>query len=152
VAKRLGLDTAGGATPSLTMPNNSKVSAVTHYGDTGPGPKDSVMTAAFELDGQPFVALNGGPLFPFTEAVSFVVDCVDQAEVDAMWEKLAAGGKPGQCGWLKDKFGLSWQIVPRGLTELVAGPDPVKAKRAMEAMLGMGKLDIGKLRRAYEGA
>jgi predicted 3-demethylubiquinone-9 3-methyltransferase (glyoxalase superfamily) len=131
---------------------NSKVLGVSRYGDTGPGTKGSVMTADFELDGQRFTALNGGPIFKFTEAVSFVVDCADQTEVDHYWEKLTAdGGEPSQCGWLKDRFGLSWQIVPRALFDLIGGKDPEKAQRATAAMLQMGKLDIAALQRAYDG-
>ncbi len=129
---------------------NSKVLSVLRYGEAGPRPTGSVMTAAFELDGQPLTALNGGPHFKFTEAVSFVVDCADQAEIDAYWEKLGAGGEPGQCGWLKDRFGLSWQIVPTELPALLGGPDPEKARRASEAMMQMTKLDIARLRQARE--
>ena len=109
------------------------------------------MTASFELEGQQFTALNGGPHFKFNEAVSFVVDCESQAEVDELWEKLSAGGEPGRCGWLKDKFGLSWQIIPSALGDLLGNPDPQKAKRAMEAMLKMTKIDIAQLRKASEG-
>jgi predicted 3-demethylubiquinone-9 3-methyltransferase (glyoxalase superfamily) len=129
---------------------NSKVGSVTRYGDAGPGPKGSVMTAAFELEGQQFTALNGGPRFRFTEAISFVVSCRTQEEVDDLWEKLSEGGETQQCGWLKDKFGLSWQIVPVALVELMSDPDPEKSRRVMEAMLQMTKLDIAKLRQAYE--
>ncbi len=111
-----------------------------------------VLVVQFTLAGQPFSAINGGPEFPFTEAVSFVVDCEDQAEVDRYWEALTAdGGEPGPCGWLKDRFGLSWQIVPREMGEYLRGPDPAGAARAMQAMLGMGKLDVAGLRAAYEG-
>jgi predicted 3-demethylubiquinone-9 3-methyltransferase (glyoxalase superfamily) len=130
---------------------NSKIGSVTRYGDAGPGPKGSVMTASFELEGQPFTALNGGPHFKFTEAVSFVVNCDTQAEVDELWDKLSAGGQTQQCGWLKDKFGLSWQIVPSVLIELIKDPDPQKSQRVMEAMLQMTKMDIAKLRQAYDG-
>ena len=130
---------------------NSKVLGVTRYGETGPGPKGSVMTANFELDGQEFVALNGGPLFKFTEAISFVVNCETQEEVDEYWEKLlAGGGKPQQCGWLKDKFGLSWQIVPTILVELVQDENSEKTQRVMKAMMEMVKLDIEELKRAAE--
>jgi predicted 3-demethylubiquinone-9 3-methyltransferase (glyoxalase superfamily) len=131
---------------------NSKVGKVARYGDAGPGPKGSVMTASFELDGQPFIALNGGPLFKFTEAISFVVDCADQAEVDAFWEKLSAGGEKSRCGWLKDRFGVSWQIVPTVLGELMSDPDPAKSRRVMQAMLQMAKLDIAALRAAHAGS
>ncbi|HKQ72279.1 MAG TPA: VOC family protein [Blastocatellia bacterium] len=129
---------------------NSKVVSVARYGDAGPGPKGSVMTANFQLDGQEFVALNGGPQFKFTEAISFVVNCETQEEVDEFWEKLTAGGEESMCGWLKDKYGLSWQIVPAILVKLLQDKDPVKAKRVMEAMLQMKKIDINKLKQAYE--
>jgi predicted 3-demethylubiquinone-9 3-methyltransferase (glyoxalase superfamily) len=114
-------------------------------------PKGSVMTVAFELDGQEFIALNGGPMFKFTEAISFVVNCETQAEVDHYWDKLTAGGQEVQCGWLKDRFGVSWQVVPTVLTELLQDKDPEKAKRVMAAMLQMKKLSIDGLKRAYEG-
>src|ERR671918_3175242 len=119
--------------------------------DAGPGPKGSVMTASFELQGQQFTALNGGPRFKFTEAISFVVSCDTQEEVDELSERLSEGGETQQCGWLKDKFGLSWQIVPTVLMELISAPDPQKSQRVMEAMLQMTKIDIAKLRQAYEG-
>ena len=130
---------------------NSKAGRVTRYGDAGPGPKGSVMTASFELEGQQFTALNGGLHFKFTEAISFVVDCKTQEEVDELWDKLSEGGQTQQCGWLKDKFGLSWQIVPSVLMELMQDPDPQKSQRVMEAMLQMTRIDIAKLRQAYEG-
>jgi predicted 3-demethylubiquinone-9 3-methyltransferase (glyoxalase superfamily) len=130
---------------------NSRITQILRYPSAGPGPAGSVWTVAFELDGLPFGAVNGGPLFPFTEAVSFVVTCETQGEIDQYWERLCEGGKPVQCGWLKDKFGLSWQIVPANLPALLGGDDPVKAKRATEAMLKMVKLDIDALRRAREG-
>jgi predicted 3-demethylubiquinone-9 3-methyltransferase (glyoxalase superfamily) len=114
-------------------------------------PKGSVMTVVFELDGQEFIALNGGPMFKFTEAISFVVNCETQAEVDHYWDKLTAGGQEVQCGWLKDRFGVSWQVVPTVLTELLQDKDPEKAKRVMAAMLQMKKLSIDGLKRAYEG-
>jgi predicted 3-demethylubiquinone-9 3-methyltransferase (glyoxalase superfamily) len=129
---------------------NSKVGNVTRYGDAGPGPKGSVMTASFELEGQQFTALNGGPHFKFTEAISFVVDCETQEEVDEFWDRPSAGGQTQQCGWLKDKFGLSWQIVPSALIELMSDPDPEKARRVTEAMLQMTKIEIAKLQQAYE--
>ncbi|HEY8165220.1 MAG TPA: VOC family protein [Gemmatimonadaceae bacterium] len=129
---------------------NSKIGTVTRYGDAGPGPKGSVMTASFELDGEQFVALNGGPQFTFTEAISFVVNCESQQEVDYFWEKLTAGGQAGQCGWLKDKFGLSWQVVPTALPKLLAEKDPQKAGRVMNAMLKMDKIDIAALERARD--
>lgn len=129
---------------------NSKRGRISRYGEAGPGPKGKVMVATFQLDGQEFMALNGGPHFKFTEAVSLLVSCETQDEVDAMWEKLSEGGTKGQCGWLKDKYGLSWQIVPTALGELMSDPDPEKSKRVMNAMLQMTKLDIKKLKQAYE--
>jgi predicted 3-demethylubiquinone-9 3-methyltransferase (glyoxalase superfamily) len=119
--------------------------------DAGPGPKGSVMTASFELQGQQFTALNGGPRFKFTEAISFVVSCDTQEEVDELSERLSEGGETQQCGWLKDKFGLSWQIVPTVFMELMSDPDPEKSRRVMDAMLQMTKIDIAKLRQAYDG-
>lgn len=130
---------------------NSRVGRVTRYGDAGPGPAGTVMTVEFELDGQEFVGLNGGPHFQFTEAVSFTVRCETQEEIDYYWDKLSEGGATSRCGWLKDKFGLSWQVEPRILGDLMADKDPVKAKRVMEAMLKMDKIDIEPIRRAYEG-
>jgi predicted 3-demethylubiquinone-9 3-methyltransferase (glyoxalase superfamily) len=129
---------------------NSKIGRVTRFGEAGPGPKGSVMTASFELQGQEFLALNGGPQFKFTEAISFLVNCETQEEVDELWEKLSAGGKKGQCGWLKDKFGVSWQIVPTTLGRLMGDKDPEKSKRVMQAMLKMQKIDIQALQQAYE--
>jgi predicted 3-demethylubiquinone-9 3-methyltransferase (glyoxalase superfamily) len=130
---------------------NSKVGNVSRYGDAGPGPKGSVMVASFELDGMRFTALNGGPHFKFTEAISFYVDCESQQEVDYFWDKLSAGGSISQCGWLKDKFGLSWQIVPSALPRLLSDPDPKKAGRVMQAMLQMKKIDVAKLEAAAKG-
>jgi predicted 3-demethylubiquinone-9 3-methyltransferase (glyoxalase superfamily) len=130
---------------------NSKVTAVTHYGDGGPGPKGSVMTVVFELDGQEFIALNGGPIFKFTEAISFVVNCETQEEVDSFWTKLTEGGKEIECGWLKDKYGLCWQIVPTILGKLIAGGDPEKSSRVMKALMQMKKLDIAGLEKAGRG-
>jgi predicted 3-demethylubiquinone-9 3-methyltransferase (glyoxalase superfamily) len=129
---------------------NSKIVKVVRYGAGGPGPAGSVMTVEFQLEGQTFVALNGGPHLKFTEAISFVVNCRTQDEVDSYWEKLSAGGGEVQCGWIKDKFGLSWQIVPTVLPELLSDPDPEKSQRVMKAMLTMKKLDIRALRQAYE--
>ena len=129
---------------------DSKVIEVARYGDAGPGPKGSVMTATFQLEGQRFMALNGGPIYKFTEAVSFVVSCETQQEVDDFWSKLSAGGEEGPCGWLKDKFGLSWQIVPSVLPRLLQDKDAAKANRVMQAMLKMKKLDIAALKKAYE--
>ena len=131
---------------------NSKVLGVTRYGDGGPGPKGSVMSATFELEGQEFIALNGGPHFTFSPAISFFVTCATQEEVDAYWEKLSAGGEPNRCGWLRDKFGVSWQIVPAILGELLQDKDAAKSRRVMEAMLKMIKLDIATLQQAYESA
>ena len=128
---------------------DSKILATTRYGDSGPGPKGSVMTVAFELAGQKFTALNGGPVFKFTEAVSFVVNCENQEEIDHFWEKLSAGGQEVQCGWLKDRYGLSWQIIPTALGELMRGPEP-RSQRVMQALLQMKKLDIGALKKAYD--
>ena len=131
---------------------NSKVSKVARYGDAGPGPKGSVMTASFELDGQEFIALNGGPHFKFTEAISFVVNCEDQREVDDYWSKLTAGGgQESQYGWLKDKFGLSWQIVPTILSKLLSDTDPKRSQRVMQALMPMKKLIIADLENAYNG-
>jgi predicted 3-demethylubiquinone-9 3-methyltransferase (glyoxalase superfamily) len=127
---------------------NSKVGNVSRYGDAGPGPKGSVMVASFELDGMRFTALNGGPHFKFTEAISFYVDCESQQEVDYFWDKLSAGGSISQCGWLKDKFGLSWQIVPSALPRLLGDPDAKKAGRVVQAMLQMKKIDVAKLEAA----
>lgn len=129
---------------------NSKVKKITRYGETGPGPNGSVMTVEFQLDGQDFIALNGGPHFKFTEAISFSVDCGTQEEVDHFWEKLSAGGEKSRCGWLKDRYGLSWQVNPRVLGEMLGDKDPEKAKRVMEAMLKMDKIDIAALKKAYD--
>ena len=128
---------------------NSKIVGVTRYGDVGPGPKGTVMTVAFQLDGQEFVALNGGPQFPFTEAVSFVVNCATQKEIDYFWDKLSAGGQQIECGWLKDKYGLSWQIVPAELSKMLQDPDPDTTNRVMQAVLQMIKPDIQRLEQAY---
>ena len=130
---------------------NSKILTVTRYGEGGPGPKGTVMTGTFQLEGQQFMALNGGPHFKFTEAISLFVNCETQQEVDELWEKLSEGGTKSQCGWLKDKYGLSWQIVPTILGELLNDKDPQKSKRVMQALLQMTKLDIKTLKRAYEG-
>lgn len=131
---------------------DSEIVNVLRYGPAGPGAEGSAMTVSFTLEGQAFTALNGGPLFAFTEAISFVVDCETQEEVDYYWERLCEGGEESMCGWLKDRYGLSWQIVPRALYEYVGGPDPAGSQRATEAMLGMKKLDVAALRRAYEGS
>jgi predicted 3-demethylubiquinone-9 3-methyltransferase (glyoxalase superfamily) len=131
---------------------NSKILHVARYGEAGPRPAGTVMTVSFSLDGQEFVALNGGPEFTFNEAISFQIDCADQAEVDHFWTTLSEGGEEGPCGWLKDRFGVSWQVVPRALTELLSDPDQGRAQRAMAAMLGMRKIDIAELHRAADAA
>ena len=130
---------------------NSRIVNKTRYTEAGPREAGMVMTVEFELDGQRFVGINGGPEFTFDEAVSFQVHCADQDEVDHYWAKLSEGGSEGPCGWLKDRYGLSWQVVPEGMEELFADPDPKRAERAMKAMLGMGKLDIAALRAAADG-
>jgi predicted 3-demethylubiquinone-9 3-methyltransferase (glyoxalase superfamily) len=130
---------------------NSRIVSVSRYGEGGPGPKGQVMTGTFELEGQRFMALNGGPLFKFTEAISLFVDCEGQPEVDSLWEKLSAGGEKSRCGWLKDKFGVSWQVIPKALGQLMGDKDPEKSKRVMMAMLQMGKIDVQALQRAYDG-
>lgn len=131
--------------------SNSRILKMVRYGEAGPGPTGSVMTVTFELNGVPFTALNGGPLFHFSEAISFVVNCQSQPEVDTLWKKLAAGGEPGRCGWLKDKYGVSWQVVPTVLPVLLSDPDAAKAQRTMQAMLKMDKLDIAALEKAHSG-
>lgn len=130
---------------------NSKVGKISYYGDAGPGEKGSVMAVSFELDGQEFMGLNGGPNFSFTPAISFFVNCETQEEVDHYWDKLLQGGQPQQCGWLTDKFGVCWQIVPNALGEMMSDKDPEKSRRVMQAMLKMIKLDVATLKRAYEG-
>jgi predicted 3-demethylubiquinone-9 3-methyltransferase (glyoxalase superfamily) len=131
--------------------DNSRIVGVTHYTEAGPREAGTVMTVEFELDGQRFVGINGGPEFKFDEAVSFEIRCETQDEIDYYWEKLTEGGSEGPCGWLKDRYGLSWQVVPTMLEELVADADRQRAKRAMEAMLGMRKLDVAALRQAADG-
>ena len=130
---------------------NSRIVNVTHYTEAGPRAAGMVMTVEFELDGQHFVGINGGPEFTFDEAVSFQISCETQDDVDYYWERLSEGGEEGRCGWLKDRYGLSWQVVPTGIEELFADPDPERARRAMQAMLGMGKLDIAALLSAADG-
>jgi predicted 3-demethylubiquinone-9 3-methyltransferase (glyoxalase superfamily) len=130
---------------------NSKIDRITRYGDAGPGPKGSVMTVGFQLDGQPFTALNGGPTHKFNEAISFVVHCDSQPEVDHLWTQLTAGGKEIACGWLKDKYGLAWQIVPQRFIEMLLDPDLQKKERVMRAMMPMKKLDLAVLEAAYKG-
>ena len=129
---------------------NSKVGSVTRYGEAGPGPKGTVMSATFQLDGQDFFALNGGPHFTFSPAVSFFVNCETQQEVDELWEKLSEGGEKQRCGWLKDKYGLSWQIIPSALSEMLHEKDAAKSGRVMKAMLQMDKIDIKGLKQAYD--
>jgi predicted 3-demethylubiquinone-9 3-methyltransferase (glyoxalase superfamily) len=131
---------------------NSRIVNVSYYGDAGPREKGMVLTVDFELDGQRFTALNGGPEFTFNEAVSFLIRCADQQEVDHYWNALTDGGEPGPCGWLKDRFGVSWQIVPRRLMELIGDEDPNRSQRAMAAMMQMGKIEIAELERAAAAA
>jgi len=135
----------------LSIFKNSKVGRVTRYGEGGPGPKGTVMSATFQLEGQEFMALNGGPQFTFTPAISFFVNCETQQEVDELWEKLSESGRKERCGWLKDKYGLSWQIIPSALGKMLGDKDPEKSKRVMQAMLQMDKIDIKRLQEAYEG-
>jgi predicted 3-demethylubiquinone-9 3-methyltransferase (glyoxalase superfamily) len=130
---------------------DSRIGRISRYTEAGPGPAGSVLTVEFELNGQKFVALNGGPEFTFNEAISFQVHCDDQEEVDYYWSKLSAGGEEGPCGWLKDKYGVSWQVVPKALLDLITDPDAEKAKRTTEALFGMKKLDIDALERAHAG-
>jgi predicted 3-demethylubiquinone-9 3-methyltransferase (glyoxalase superfamily) len=130
---------------------NSRIVDVKRHGKYGPGPEGSVITVTFVIEGQEFVALNGGPDFKFTEAISFQVNCRTQDEVDELWERLSEGGEKGPCGWLKDRFGVSWQIIPTALGEVLRDPDPEKSNRVMQAMLGMSKIEIQGLRDAYEG-
>ncbi len=131
---------------------NARMGTTRRYGEGGRGPKGSVMSVEFQLDGQPFIALNGGPQFTFSPAISFFVNCETQEEVDELWEKLSAGGKINRCGWLQDKFGVSWQIIPTALGKLMSDPDPEKSKRVMKAMLQMEKIDINGLKQAYDNA
>jgi predicted 3-demethylubiquinone-9 3-methyltransferase (glyoxalase superfamily) len=130
---------------------DSKIGRVGRYSEAGPGPAGSVMAVEFELNGQKFVGLNGGPDFKFNEAISFQIFCRDQDEVDYYWDKLTEGGEEGPCGWLKDKFGVSWQVIPEGLIEMLGDSDPEKARRATEAMLAMKKLDIAEIKKAHAG-
>lgn len=129
----------------------SRVLEISRYGDAGPGPAGSAMVVRFELEGQEFTALNGGPEFRFSEAISFVIDCENQREVDYFWNALTQGGEESQCGWLKDRYGLSWQVVPREMMQFLSSPEHEKAQRAVKAMLGMKKLDVAELRRAFNG-
>lgn len=135
----------------ISLFKNSKIENVSRYGEGAPVPAGTVMSATFVLDGQTIMALNGGPQFQFNEAISFYVDCENQAEVDHFWNKLCEGGAPGPCGWLKDKFGLSWQIIPKRLGQLLGDPNPDRSRRAMEAMLKMSKIDVAALEKAANG-
>ena len=135
----------------VSLVGNSRITSVSRYSEAGPGPAGSAMVVAFELDSLSFIGLNGGPMYTFSEAVSFQISCETQAEVDRLWTALCEGGQESQCGWLKDRFGLSWQIVPKVLPELMSDPDPVKAKRTAEAMFKMKKLDIAALKTAHAG-
>jgi predicted 3-demethylubiquinone-9 3-methyltransferase (glyoxalase superfamily) len=150
----LWFDTEGEAAANFytSVFKNSRILDVSRFGEAGPRPAGTVMTVTFELDGQEFIALNGGPEFKFNEAVSFQVNCETQEEVDEFWNRLTEGGEAGQCGWLKDKYGVSWQVVPTALNELLSDPDPGKSQRAMKAMLEMSKIDIETLKRAAEQA
>ncbi|MEV0776554.1 VOC family protein [Streptomyces sp. NPDC050433] len=130
---------------------NSRITGITLYGEAGPGPAGTVLTVEFELDGRSFLGLNGGPQFTFDEAVSFMVECADQDEIDHYWYKLSEGGEEGPCGWLKDKYGLSWQVAPTGMKDMLNDPDPERGQRAMKAMLGMKKIDLAALRAAADG-
>ncbi|HEV2699382.1 MAG TPA: VOC family protein [Terriglobales bacterium] len=134
----------------VSLFRNSKIGSLHRYGKAGPGPEGSVMMVNFELEGQYFMALNGGPTFKFTPAISLFVNCDSQQEVDALWDMLSAGGRKDRCGWLQDKFGLSWQIIPKALGQLMSDPDPQKSSRVMKAMLQMDKIDVNKLKEAYE--
>ena len=141
----------GAANYYVSTFKNSKILNLARFGDAGPGPKGSVMLVTFELEGQQFTALNGGPQYTISPAISFLVSCETQSEVDELWEKLTAGGKEVQCGWLTDKFGVSWQIIPRAFMEMMQDKDPVKSQRVFKAMMQMTKMDIEALRRAYRG-
>ena len=150
----LWFDTQGeeAATYYTSLFENSRITGISHYGEAGPGPAGSVMTVDFELAGQPFVALNGGPQFTFNEAISLQVSCESQEEVDDLWSKLTDGGEEGPCGWCKDRYGLSWQITPKALFQLLGDPDPGRSQRAMRAMPGMMKLNVAELERAADAA
>jgi predicted 3-demethylubiquinone-9 3-methyltransferase (glyoxalase superfamily) len=140
------------ATFYTSLFDNSRITGIDRYGDAGPGPAGSVMTVSFELDGLPMAALNGGPEFDFTDAISFQVNCESQDEVDRLWNALTDGGEEGQCGWCTDRFGVSWQIVPTRLRELLSDPDPERSQRAMHAMFEMKKIDMAALERAAGGS
>ena len=153
ITPNLWFDTEAAVAASfyISIFKNSRIVNVTHYGEAGPRDAGLVMTVEFELDGQRFVGINGGPEFTFDEAVSFEVSCETQDEIDYFWERLSDGGEEGPCGWLKDRFGVSWQVTPTGMEEILNDPDPQRAQRAMTAMLQMGKLDIAALRAAADG-
>ena len=136
----------------VSLFKNSKITGVSRYGDAGPGPKGSAMTVNFQIEGQEFIALNGGPHYKFTPAISLFVNCETQEEVDALWDKLSSGGRKDRCGWLQDKYGLSWQIIPTALMRLMSDPDPQKSARVMQAMLQMDKIDIRKLQEAHDAS
>jgi predicted 3-demethylubiquinone-9 3-methyltransferase (glyoxalase superfamily) len=144
-------DAEDAATFYVSIFPNSRITTTTRYGEAGPGTKGTVMTVTFELDGREFVALNGGPYFTFTDGVSLAVECETQVELDSYWTRLSEGGKPGPCGWVKDRFGLSWQVNPRVLGEMLSDPDPDRAARVMKAMLGMSKISIAGLKKAFDG-
>jgi predicted 3-demethylubiquinone-9 3-methyltransferase (glyoxalase superfamily) len=154
ITPNLWFDTEAEAAAShyVSIFPEARILATTHYTDAGPRDAGMVLTVEFELAGERFIAINGGPQFTFDEAVSFLITCEDQDEIDYYWEKLSDGGEEGPCGWLKDRFGLSWQVVPDGMAELFADPDPERSRRAMEAMLAMRKLDIAAMRAAADGA
>jgi predicted 3-demethylubiquinone-9 3-methyltransferase (glyoxalase superfamily) len=136
----------------ISVFKNSKIESVSRYGGEGSGPKGAMMSASFQIQGQEFMAFNGGPHFTFSDGISLFVNCETQEEVDALWEKLSEGGEKGQCGWLKDRFGISWQIIPSALGQMLGDKDPKKSQNVMQAMLQMTKIDIAELRRAYEKA
>jgi predicted 3-demethylubiquinone-9 3-methyltransferase (glyoxalase superfamily) len=135
----------------ISLFENSKILGINHYGEAGPRQAGSVLTVHFELNGQEFIAINGGPEFKFNQAISFQVSCKDQAEVDRLWNQLTAGGQEQPCGWLKDRYGLSWQIIPQGLSDLIANPDPAGSARAVREMFTMKKIDLARIRKAFDG-
>lgn len=144
-------ESVGAAEFYVSVFPNSEITNVTHYNEAGPREAGTVLSVEFLLDGQEYIAINGGPQFPFTEAISLLVNCADQAEVDYYWSKLTEGGEESQCGWLKDRFGVSWQVAPMGMAEVLNDPDPERGLRAMRVMLGMKKLDLAALRAAADG-
>jgi predicted 3-demethylubiquinone-9 3-methyltransferase (glyoxalase superfamily) len=154
ITPNLWFDTQGHAAAEfyVSVFPNSKITDVTYYGEVGPGPVGTVMTVEFVLDGQDLIAINGGPQFTFDESVSFLINCADQKEIDYYWTTLSEGGEEGPCGWLKDRYGLSWQVSPTGMAEMLNDPDKERSRRAMQAMLGMKKIDIAALRAAADGA